>query len=106
MTTAGTVAATILCCLPFATGLIGASLAAIGSQFAPFRPYLIALSVGLLAYAFYQAYRPNAVVCVGGECRSVVEQRPRRLALWVVAVMVALLLSAVWWANWIIYWSL
>src|SRR5438552_19125929 len=31
LTSAGTVAATILCCLPFATGIIGASVAAFGA---------------------------------------------------------------------------
>ena len=48
LTTAGTVAATILCCLPFATGIVGATLAAV----------------------------------------------------------VVLLLTASWWANWVIYWTL
>ena len=38
---AGTVAATIFCCLPFATGLIGAGVAAFGSRIAPFQPYLL-----------------------------------------------------------------
>lgn len=32
LTTAGTVAATILCCLPFATGIVGAGVAAVGAQ--------------------------------------------------------------------------
>ena len=59
LTTSGTVAATIFCCLPFATGLIGAGVAAFGARFAPFRPYLVALSVAMLGYAFYQAYRPQ-----------------------------------------------
>jgi uncharacterized membrane protein len=51
LTSAGTVAATILCCLPFATGIVGASVAAVGARFVPFQPYLIAVSLGLLAYA-------------------------------------------------------
>ena len=58
ITSAGTVAATIFCCLPFATGLIGASVAAFGSRIAPFQPYLIGLSVASLAYSFYEASDP------------------------------------------------
>ena len=57
LSAAGTVAATILCCVPFATGLLGAALAAFGARVAPFQPYLTAASLGLLGYAFYQAYR-------------------------------------------------
>jgi len=45
LTSAGTVAATILCCLPFATGIIGASVAAVGARFVPLQPYLIAVSL-------------------------------------------------------------
>jgi hypothetical protein len=44
LTSAGTVAATIFCCLPFATGIIGASVAAFGARFAPFQPFLIGTS--------------------------------------------------------------
>jgi hypothetical protein len=49
---AGTVAATIFCCLPFATGLIGAGVAAFVARFAPFQPYLAGLSLASLGYAF------------------------------------------------------
>ena len=106
LTSAGSVAATIFCCMPFATGIIGAGVAAFGARFAPMQPYLATLSIGLLGYAFYQAYRPDAVVCVGENCVVPTALRHRRLALWVVAVGVALLLTAPWWANWVIYWTL
>jgi len=105
LTSAGTVAATIFCCLPFATGLIGASVAAFGARFAPFRPYLIATSLGLLAYSFYQAYRP-APTCIGDRCEVRTSARRRRIVLWVVTVPVVALLTASWWANWLIYWTL
>ena len=106
LTTASTVAATIFCCLPFATGIIGAGVAAFGARFAPLQPYLATLSIALLGYAFYEAYRPDAVACVG-ETRDVpTALRYRRLVLWLVAVGVALLLTAPWWANWVIYWTL
>jgi hypothetical protein len=106
LTAAGAAAATVFCCLPFAAGAIGASIAAVGARFAPFRAYLSAISVVLLAYAFHAAYRRPAVRCDDGSCGSPHGEGRRRLILWLVAVLVALLLSAGWWANWIIYWTL
>ena len=106
LTTAGTVAATIFCCLPFATGVIGAGVTAFGARFAPMQPYLATLSVALLGYAFYQDYRRDTTLCVGESCDVSAVLRYRRLALWLVAVGVALLLTASWWANWVIYWTL
>ncbi len=103
---AGTVAATIFCCLPLATGIIGAGVAALGARFAPLQPYLATISVACLGYAFYQAYRPGALVCVGDRCDVSPAIRYRRLFLWVVTVGVVLLLTAPWWAAWVIYWTL
>ena len=105
LTSAGTVAATIFCCLPFATGIIGASVAAFGARFAPFQPYLIGMSLALLAYSFYQAYRPDPA-CAGDNCDVPASVRRRRIVLWVVTVAVVALVTASWWANWLIYWTL
>ena len=103
---AGTVAATIFCCLPFATGIIGAGVAAFGARFAPLQPYLAAASLVSLGYAFYQAYRPGAVVCIGDRCHVPSSLRYRRLTVWIMAVIVVLLLTASFWADWVIYWTL
>lgn len=105
LSVAGTVATTILCCLPFATGVAGATLAAVGARFEPLRPYLSAISVGLLGYAFYATYSRNAA-CASGSCRAAAPRRARRVVVWVVAALVALLLTVSWWANWVIYWTL
>jgi MerT mercuric transport protein len=105
LTTAGTVAATILCCLPFATGVVGAALAAFGSRLMPLQPLLIGLSLSSLAYSFYQAYRP-AATCSADTCDVPTALRRRRVALWVVTFAVFAMLTANWWANWAIYWSL
>ncbi len=48
ITSAGTVAATIFCCLPFATDLFGASVAAFGTRIASLQPYLIFISTVML----------------------------------------------------------
>src|SRR5262249_11534043 len=105
LTTAGTVAATIFCCLPFATGVIGAALAAFGARLMPLQPVFVGLSLSALAYSFYQAYRPGAT-CSVDRCDIPTALRRRRLVLWVVAVAVVAMLTASWWANWVIYWSL
>ena len=102
---AGTVAATILCCLPFATGVVGASVAAVGARFVPFQSLLIAVSLGLLAYSFYQAYRRDAT-CAADGCDVPTSIRRRRITLWCVTAVVAGLLTANWWASWLIYWTL
>jgi hypothetical protein len=106
LSAAGTVAATIFCCLPFATGIVGAGIAAYGARFAPVQPYLSAVSVAFLGYSFYQAYRPNARMCAGDRCDVPQSLRHRRLALWIVTVIVGLLLTVPWWADWAIYWTL
>src|SRR5437867_6065332 len=92
LTSAGTVAATIFCCLPFATGLVGASVAAFGARLAPFQPYLIGTSLGLLAYSFYQAYRPDPT-CTADGCDVPTSVRRRRIVLWVVTVAVLALVT-------------
>jgi hypothetical protein len=102
LTTAGTVAATIFCCLPFATGVVGAALAAYGARL---MPLLIGLSLSSLGYSFYQAYRPGAT-CSAEGCDVPTALRRRRLLLWVVTVAVIAMLTANWWATWVIYWSL
>lgn len=105
LTSAGTVAATILCCLPFATGIIGASVAAAGARFTATQPYLIAVSLGLLAYSFYQAYRRDAT-CTADGCDARASVGRRRMTVWLVAVVVVGLLTVNWWASWLIYWTL
>jgi hypothetical protein len=105
ITSAGTVAATIFCCLPFATGLIGASVAAFGTRIAPLQPYLIGLSLASLAFSFYEAYRPDPT-CAGDACEAPRSRRGRRVMVWSVAAFVVLFLTAPWWADSVIYWTL
>lgn len=105
LTSAGTVAATILCCLPFATGVLGAALAAVGAHFEPYRPYLAGISLALLAYSFRGAYRSDSACATEG-CDRPRAVRYRHVMTWVVAVVVFACLTAPWWANWVIYWTL
>jgi hypothetical protein len=105
LTTAGTVAAAIFCCLPFATGVVGAAVAAFGSRLMPFQPLFIGLSLASLAYSFYQAYRPGAT-CSSDTCDVTAALRRRRVVVWLVTLAVIAMLTANWWANWAIYWTL
>src|SRR5262249_47715701 len=105
LTTAGTVAATIFCCLPFATGVVGAAVAAFGARLMPLQPLFIGLSVSSLAYSFYQAYQPGAA-CATDNCDVPAALRRRRVVLWLVTLAVVAMLTAKWWANWAIYWTL
>jgi hypothetical protein len=105
LTTAGTAAATIFCCLPFATGVVGAALAALGARLMPLQSLFIGLSLSSLAYSFYQAYQPGAT-CSGDMCDAPTALRRRRVVLWAVTLAVVAMLTANWWANWVIYWSL
>ena len=105
LTTAGTVAATIFCCLPFATGVVGTAVAAFGARLMPLQPLFIGLSLSSLAYSFYATYRPGAT-CSANNCDVPAALRRRRLVLWLVTLAVVVMLTANWWANWAIYWSL
>jgi hypothetical protein len=105
LTTAGTVAATIFCCLPFATGVVGAAVAAFGTRLMPLEPLFISLSVASLSYSFYQAYRPGAT-CSADACDVPAARRRSRVVVWLVTLVVVAMLTARWWANWAIYWSL
>jgi hypothetical protein len=105
LTTSGTVAATIFCCLPFATGLVGAAVAAFGARLAPLRPYLSGLSLALVGYASYQAYRRDGS-CAANSCTVRTVIRRRRVVLWAVWALVLALLTVSWWASWVIYWTL
>jgi hypothetical protein len=64
------------------------------------------LSLALLGYAFYQAYRPGAVRCAEGGRDISLSVRRRRTSVWVMTVVVVLLVTTSWWANRVIYWML
>jgi len=77
---AGSVLAASSCCLPLLPFLTAAGLAGGSAFLSAARPYLLVLSVALVAYGFYQARR-------AAQC----DRRPRALAsilLWSAAVFV------------------
>lgn len=83
--------ASVCCTLPIAVAVLGVGSAALGATLAPFTPWFTGLTVLLLGFAFYRAYRP--IRCEPDEACAVPPSRKRqRLILWIVAV-VALLLA-------------
>lgn len=86
---AGGFLASVCCIVPVVFALLGLSGAALAHRFEPLRPYLLVLTYGLLAGAFYLTYRPAAAVCGTGEaCEMRPASRAGKLALWVAAVVV------------------
>src|SRR5205085_7465937 len=85
----GGVAASVCCVLPTALLVLGAG-GAWASRLAvlePYRPLFIALTVALLGFAFFRAYRPvRAESCsLQGSCRIPASRRMSRSALWLVS---------------------
>jgi mercuric ion transport protein len=84
-----------LCCITPLLAVVG-GLGGVASSFSwlePFRPYLIALSVGVLGFAWYQKLKPRLV----DNCGCAVDAKPSFLQskrfLGVVTVLSALLLA-------------
>ncbi len=94
----GTAVAGSVCCLgPLLLVSLGASGAWIGSLGAleTYRPIFMTLSLGLLGFVFYRAYRPQAQACEPGTvCAQPTTQRITKLSLWVVSVAVAALFAS------------
>ncbi len=94
------VGASLCCILPVAVALLGVGSAALGAKFEPFRPYLAGITVLLLGFAFYRAYKP--VECAPGEACAVPASRRRsRIILWVVAILALVLMAFPYYASWL-----
>lgn len=98
------VAASWLCCLPLAVGIVGAGAAGLGAFLTPLRPYLNGLTLAFLGLAFFQVYGPQSRPGADCECRKRLFRR--RLIVWATAVIALLLMTFSSWASWLIYWTL
>ncbi len=93
--------ASLCCVLPVAVALLGAGSAALGAQLEPLRPWLAGLTVLLLGFAFYRAYKP--VECEpGDECEVPASRRRHRIMLWVVAIVAVALMAFPYYASWLL----
>jgi mercuric ion transport protein len=86
------IGASLCCTLPLIAAIAGVSVAGVSSFFAAWRPYLLALTVALLALGFYFSYRkPRQASCApGSACERPTTGRYGRLGLWLAAVFVIL----------------
>ncbi len=84
-----------LCCIPIALGSLGVALAGAGAFFGPYRIWLGALAGLSLLAAFVQSYRRR---CGPGDA---CERRPAMGRLWLMALIVAALLTSSAWSAWL-----
>jgi copper chaperone CopZ len=88
----GSVAAAIaasLCCIgPFVAVVLGLSTFSAAALFEAWRPYLIGLTVLMLAGAFYLTYRKREVQCEGGACQMRSASRASKIMLWLATIAV------------------
>jgi mercuric ion transport protein len=80
------IAASACCILPLLLGAAAAGTVGVGAALAPYRPYLVGLTVLLLGLAFYLTYRPVKATS-GAECcatpKALWMRRFSRAVLWI-----------------------
>jgi mercuric ion transport protein len=96
------VTASLCCILPLIAAVLGFTGLAASQFFEDWRPYVLAVTFGLLAVGFYLAYRRPREVCeVGSVCERTPIGRWNRAALWLVAVSVAVLAAFPYYSGWV-----
>ena len=87
----GALAASTCCILPLVLFSLGVSGAWIGNitQLAPYQPYFIAATIGLLGYGYWLVYRSSKLSCSDGEaCARPLPNRLVKAGLVVATVLV------------------
>ena len=86
------VVASFCCILPIVFAVTGFTVMGASAAFARWRPYLLALTAGLLGFGFYFAYRPAKAECgPNGICARPVPKRSGRLMLWLATATIMVL---------------
>lgn len=81
----------LLCCIgPVLVAFLGVGSIAAFSVFEAYRPYLIGLTVVLIALAFYLTYRKREVKCEDGTCKMESASRWAKTSVWVVTILAGL----------------
>ena len=89
-------AASVCCVGPLVLLGLGVGGAWVGNLTAlePFRPYLMALTFGVLGYAFYKIYKPKPDVCEPGSyCANPKSDKINKVTLWISTIFVLGILS-------------
>ena len=86
----GAIVASSCCILPlvlFSLGIGGAWMGNL-TALAPYKPYVLTVTAGLLGYGFYLAYwKPNRTCHESGACARPARNRTERVALWMAALL-------------------
>ncbi len=93
------------CCLgPLVLLTLGVSGSWIGSlsAMAPFRPYLMGLTLLLLGLAFRKLYRTPQSCAVDAPCASPANLRRQRVIFWVATVAVLSIMAFPWYGPWLL----
>lgn len=105
------IAASACCILPLILGAVSAGTAGFGTALAPYRPYLMGLTLLLLGAGFYFTYRPAKAANSDSDCCAVTETdccatnkvlRMKRLSkalLWAVTVFTLAVMAYPWVAQ-------
>jgi len=96
------VTASLCCILPLIAAALGFTGFAASRVFEQWRPYLLAVTFGLLAAGFYLAYRRPREACKGGSaCERTPIGRWNRAVLWLVALLVVVLAAFPYYSGWV-----
>ena len=99
--------ASFCCILPIVFALTGFSILGASALFDTWRPYLLALTFGLLGLGFYFAYRPRKEQCApGSTCPMPVINGSGRLMLWLATAAVVLFAAFPYYSGAVAEWLL
>lgn len=83
-----------LCCIgPWTVALLGVSGAITMARWQPYRPYILAVAAGMLAWAFWRTYRLRRV-CLAEGCEHKAPGKAMHLVLWLSALLLVLAMFA------------
>ena len=94
----GALAASSCCILPLVLFSLGISGAWIGylTALAPYKPFFVAGTLGLLGYGFYFVYLKPNQVCADGSCARPLPNGVVKVSLWIATVLVVAALAFDW----------
>lgn len=100
---ASAVVASICCFGPLALALLGLGGGALLLKLEPFRPFSLVAAALFLGAAFYLAYRrrPEQECVAGSACATAPSRRGQRIAVWIVAAVVALAAAFPYVSGWL-----
>ncbi len=96
------VTASLCCILPVVAAVAGIIGFAASEFFARWRPYLLGLTLGLLAVGFYLAYRRRGDACeIGTPCERPSLGSWSRVVLWLITILVIGLAAFPYYSGWV-----